>query len=123
MTREAFRMSASLTQYQWADIMAESVAAGIQRKYITGEHVTVARFELKRGGVVPRHSHESEQLSMVMSGALLFKMGGRDVVVRAGEALQIPSWIEHEVDVLEDAFVIDVFSPVRQDWIDKTDDY
>jgi quercetin dioxygenase-like cupin family protein len=85
--------------------------------------VTIARFELKRGGIVPRHSHENEQVSMVLSGALLFKIDGREVTIRGGEVMQIPGNVAHEVEVLEDALVNDVFSPVRQDWIDKTDSY
>ena len=116
-------MPAAAVHHRWDNLPSEQITGSIARKYITGDRVTVAHFELKRGGVVPRHSHESEQVSVVMSGVLRFVMDGRDVVVRAGEALQIPAWLEHEVDVLEDAFVIDVFSPVRQDWIDKTDDY
>jgi quercetin dioxygenase-like cupin family protein len=116
-------MPVTATPHRWTDIPSESITASIARQYITGDRVTVARFELKRGGVVPRHSHESEQLSMVLSGALRFVIDGTDIVVRTGEVLQLPSWLEHEVHVLEDTLVVDVFSPVRQDWIDKTDDY
>ena len=116
-------MPAAATPHRWSDIPSEPITGSIARQYITADRVTVARFELKRGGVVPRHSHESEQVSMVLSGALRFVIDGKDVVVRAGEVLQLPSWLEHEVHVLEDSSVIDVFSPVRQDWIDKTDDY
>ena len=116
-------MPTAATPHRWSDISPELITDSIARQYITADRVTVARFELKRGGIVPRHSHESEQVSMVLSGALRFVIDGKDVVVRAGEVLQLPSWLEHEVHVLEDASVIDVFSPVRQDWIDKTDDY
>jgi quercetin dioxygenase-like cupin family protein len=116
-------MSASVTPRHWADIASETVTAGIERKYLTGDRVTVAHFQLKRGSVVPRHSHESEQITQVLRGALKFAIDGREIVLREGDVLQIPSWIEHEVEVLEDTFAIDVFSPVRQDWIDKTDDY
>ncbi len=114
---------ATAIHHRWSDIPSESVASGIQRQFITADRVTVARFELKRGGIVSRHAHEAEQLTCLLSGALRFAFDGRDVVVRAGEVLQIPSWCPHEVEVLEDASVMDVFSPVRQDWIDKTDDY
>ena len=96
-------MSASVTPRHWADIASETVTAGIERKYLTGDRVTVAHFQLKR--------------------VLKFAIDGREIVLREGDVLQIPSWIEHEVEVLEDSFAIDVFSPVRQDWIDKTDDY
>jgi len=108
---------------RWSDIAPEQLNAATARRYLTAERVTIARFELKRGGVVPRHSHENEQVSCVLSGLLKFTLGGQEVLVGAGENLQIPSWLEHEVEVLEDTLVIDVFSPVRQDWIEKRDDY
>jgi quercetin dioxygenase-like cupin family protein len=72
---------------------------------------------------VPQHSHDHEQVSYVLSGTLRFRVSGEEILVRAGEALQIPSWAEHSVDVVEDAEVLDVFSPIRQDWLDGTDTY
>ena len=108
---------------KWSDIPAEELSPTTSRRYLSTGRVTIARFELKRGGVVARHSHENEQVTSVLSGSLKFKFGGQEVIVRAGEVLQIPSWLEHEVDVIEDTVAIDVFSPVRQDWIDKRDDY
>jgi len=113
----------SATLSRWSDVPAEQLSPTTSRRYLSTERVTIARFELKRGGVVARHSHENEQVTSVLSGALKFKFDGQEVVVRAGEVLQIPSWLEHEVDVLEDTVAVDVFSPVRQDWIDKTDTY
>ena len=108
---------------RWTDMPAEELTATIARRYLTGDRVTVARFELKRGGVVPRHAHENEQVSCVLSGSLRFQFDDREVLVSAGEVLQIPGGIPHAVTVLDDAVVIDVFSPVRQDWIDGTDTY
>jgi quercetin dioxygenase-like cupin family protein len=118
MTRQATAIHS-----RWSDIPAEQLNPATSRRYLTGDRVTVARFELKRGGVVARHSHENEQVSCVLSGRLKFKLNGQEVLVAAGEVLQIPSWLEHEVEVIEDTVVIDVFSPVRQDWIEKRDDY
>ena len=109
--------------HRWTDLPAKAITDSIGRKYFSGDHVTVARFELKRGGVVPRHAHENEQVSCVLSGALKFQFDDREVVVGAGEVMQIPGGIAHAVTVLEDTVVIDVFSPVRQDWIDGTDTY
>ena len=113
----------SAVHSRWSDMPSEQLNPATARRYLTAERVTIARFELKRGGVVARHSHENEQVSCVLSGLLKFKLGGQEVLVGAGENLQIPSWLEHEVEVLEDTLVIDVFSPVRQDWIEKRDDY
>ena len=115
--------SSTVVHYRWADILAEQLNPSTSRQYITGDSVTVARFELKRGGVVPLHAHPNEQVTSVISGALKFRLEGREVIVRAGEVLQIPGSVAHEVEVIEDTLAIDVFSPVRQDWIDKTDTY
>jgi quercetin dioxygenase-like cupin family protein len=109
--------------HRWADIASEQINPATSRQYITAHAVTLARFELKRGGEVPLHSHANEQVTSVMSGALKFLIEGREVIVRAGEMLQIPGTVPHAVDVLEDTVAIDVFSPVRQDWIDGTDTY
>jgi quercetin dioxygenase-like cupin family protein len=109
--------------YRWVDVPNEQITDSIARRFITGNSVTVGRFELKQGGRVPSHSHANEQVSIVLSGALLFRIDGQGTVVRAGEVMQIPGHVAHEVDVLEDTLVVDVFSPVRQDWIDKTDAY
>jgi quercetin dioxygenase-like cupin family protein len=115
---------AKAVHHCWADIPAEAVNASTLRRFVTAERVTVARFEMKRGGTVPHHSHDNEQVTCILSGALKFTLDGQgDIVVRAGEVLHIPSWLPHSAEVLEDSVAIDVFSPVRQDWIDKTDDY
>ena len=109
--------------YRWADIPNEQITSTIARRFITGDSVTVGRFELKQGGLVPSHAHANEQISIVLSGALRFTIDGQETIVRAGEVMQIPGNAAHQVEVLEDTVVVDVFSPVRQDWIDKTDTY
>ena len=109
--------------HRWDDVSAEQINPSINRKFISGDKVTVAKFELRRGGIVPLHAHENEQVSMVISGALKFRAGGQETIVRGGEIMQLPGGLPHEVEVLEDTVVIDVFSPVRQDWIDGTDSY
>jgi quercetin dioxygenase-like cupin family protein len=109
--------------HRWDDVPTQELAPGIERRFLTAARLTIARFSFKRGAVVPTHSHDHEQVSYVVRGALRFRVAGEDTLVRAGEALQIPSWAEHSVEVVEDSEVIDVFSPVRQDWVDGTDSY
>jgi quercetin dioxygenase-like cupin family protein len=109
--------------HRWVDVPSEQINETVARRFITGDSVTIGRFELKKGGVVPSHAHANEQISMVMSGVVLFRIDGRETVVKSGEVMQIPANVPHEIEVLEDALAIDVFSPVRQDWIDKTDTY
>src|SRR3954467_13352740 len=106
-----------MTHHRWVDTPSEQINENIARRFITGDSVTIGRFELKQGGIVPAHSHANEQVSIVLSGVLLFTIDGRETVVKAGEVMQIPGHAEHSVEVLEDTLVIDVFSPVRQDWI------
>ena len=112
-----------MAHHRWVDVPSEQVTDSIARRFITGDTVTIGRFELKQGGKVPSHSHANEQVSIVLAGVLLFRIDGVETVVKAGEVMQIPGNAVHEVEVLEDTLVVDVFSPVRQDWIDKTDTY
>jgi len=113
----------SVTLHRWNDITEEQINPLIARRFITAERLTLARFELKRGSVVPQHAHENEQVSYIVNGALKFIVDGRDVVVRAGEVLQIPPNVPHAAEAIEDTLAIDVFTPVRQDWVDRTDTY
>jgi quercetin dioxygenase-like cupin family protein len=104
----------------------ERVTDEIDRRVITGDRMMLAHVYLKKGSVVPRHSHENEQLTYILEGALRFKIGadGAEViVVRAGEVLVIPSNVPHEAEALEDTLDVDVFNPPRQDWLDGTDHY
>src|SRR5262249_1644484 len=107
----------------WETLPSTQVAPGIDRRYFNTDRLTIARFRIAARSVVPVHKHEQEQISTVLIGALRFTVGGKEVVVRAGESLQIPSWVEHGVDALEETDVIDVFSSIRQDWVDGTATY
>ncbi|HEY4215597.1 MAG TPA: cupin domain-containing protein [Gemmatimonadaceae bacterium] len=111
------------TLHRWDDIVPEQITPAISRRYVTGDGVTIARFELTRGGVVPMHSHPNEQLSYVLSGTLEYRFADRVFVAGAGEMLQIPNGLAHEVTALEDTIVVDVFEPIRQDWLNRTDTY
>jgi quercetin dioxygenase-like cupin family protein len=115
--------TATAIVHEWDKIATQEMASGITRQYVTTSRLTMAKFRLLRGAVVPPHKHEQEQVSYVVRGALRFTVGGQEMTVRSGSVLQIPSWVEHSVDVLEDTDVIDVFTPVRQDWLDGTDTY
>jgi quercetin dioxygenase-like cupin family protein len=116
-------MAPSPQLYKWDDVVLENVRDGISRKYIAGDREMVAQNTLQRGAIVPEHSHESEQLTYVLTGALKFTLAGRDITVRSGELLRIPSWLPHSAEAIEDTFELDLFSPIRQDWIDGTDNY
>jgi quercetin dioxygenase-like cupin family protein len=107
----------------WDKIELERLSSTITRQMLNGEHTTVARIVLLKGAVVPRHSHLSEQFSLILSGALRFFFDDRELVIRAGEMLFIPSNVPHAAEALEDTVDLDVFSPRREDWIRKDDAY
>ncbi|MEZ5286028.1 MAG: cupin domain-containing protein [Vicinamibacterales bacterium] len=113
--------SPSVRLYRWDEIALEKVTEMISRKLITGEREMIAHIHLKRGALVPMHSHESEQMTYVFQGALKFLINGEETIVREGEVLHIPSWVPHQAEALDDTFEMDIFSPIRTDWLDGTD--
>ena len=109
--------------YTWDDIPLETLSDVFSRKIVWGEREMIAQIFMKKGCLVPLHNHEAEQMTQVFKGALKFIVAGREIVVHEGEILRIPSWVEHSAEALEDTMEVDVFSPIRQDWLDKTDQY
>lgn len=111
----------------WERIPLEQVTDDISRRLFTGERMMLAHVYLDKGAIVPTHSHENEQLTYIVEGALRFWIGEEgaveELVVGAGEVLYLPSNVPHKAEALEDTFDIDVFSPPRQDWLDGTDTY
>lgn len=116
---------AAATLYRWADVPLERVTDSLSRRIVTGQRLMVTHVYLKTGCVVPRHEHENEQVSYVLSGVLRFQVGdgGSEVLVRAGEVLHIPPGVPHGAVALEESLSIDIFDPPRQDWLDGTDAY
>jgi len=112
--------------HRWDDMPKERVTDLLSRRLITGERMMLAHVYLDKGCIVPRHSHENEQITYILEGALRFWLGEDEqeqIIVRAGEVLLIPSNLPHKAEALEDTLDVDIFSPPRQDWLDKTDDY
>lgn len=107
----------------WESVPLETMSNMISRKVISGEKAMVAQVFLKKDAVVPEHHHESEQLTYILEGALKFDIEGREVIVRAGEVLLIPSHVPHRAVALEDTLDVDIFSPIRTDWLKKDDAY
>lgn len=115
-----------VTHYRWDDMPEERMTDLISRRFITGDKTMLAHVYLKKGAIVPKHHHENEQITYILEGALRFWLGedqAQEIVVRPGEVLHIPSNVPHAAEALEDTLDVDIFSPPRQDWIDKTDAY
>jgi unsaturated pyranuronate lyase len=85
--------------------------------------MTTARIYLEEGAVVPRHSHDNEQISHVLEGRLLFEFDGASFEVGADEIMEIAPNEPHRVTALENSLAMDVFAPVRGDWLSGDDAY
>ena len=111
--------------HRWEDIPREELINQIERRLVTGDQAMLAQVFLKTGSVVPMHEHPNEQLTYILEGSLRMEFPGDipDVVVHPGEVLVIPSGVPHGALALEDTLDLDVFSPPRQDWLDRTDAY
>ena len=108
--------------HRWDEIALEKITEMISRKIVAGEREMLAQIYLKRGAQVPMHAHESEQMTYVLQGALKFLVGAEEIIVREGEVLHIPAHVRHQAEALEDTLELDVFSPVRSDWLRDDDE-
>ena len=120
-------MSASSVRHiPWESIPIEELIALLSRRLVTGEKGMLAHVYLKKGAIVPLHSHENEQFTYILEGALKFLIGddkSEEIIVRAGEVLHIPSNVPHEAEAIEDCLDLDIFVPPREDWLSGSDNY
>ena len=115
-------MARTVTVHRWDEIALEKVTEMISRKIVSGEREMMAQIYLKRGALVPIHTHESEQMTYILQGALRFQVDGEEIIVREGEVLHIPSRVPHQTEALEDTLELDVFSPIRAEWLAASDE-
>jgi quercetin dioxygenase-like cupin family protein len=118
--------SSGLQHHRWIDLPEEALKGSITRRLIAAQRMMIAQIFLKKGDDVPRHSHHNEQITYVLTGKLcivLGEHGEREVIVNAGEVLVIPPNLPHSAVALEDTLDVDVFSPPRADWLNRTDAY
>jgi quercetin dioxygenase-like cupin family protein len=113
MTSKTGRLS------RWDEIALEKVTELLSRKIVSGDREMIVQVYVKRGCLVPMHAHESEQMTYVLQGAVKYLVAGEEIVVREGEVLHIPSGVEHQAEALEDTFELDIFSPIRRDWVNE----
>ena len=114
---------AEIKKYSWDQVKREQLSDTFVRRMIYGDRVMVAQLDIKKGSVVPEHSHENEQVTWIMKGKLRLTLEGKDIDVGEGEVLVIPSNVKHSAIALEDTLDVDIFSPIRSDWINGTDSY
>ncbi|GMR13216.1 MAG: cupin domain-containing protein [Gemmatimonadota bacterium] len=117
---------ASVGHFRWDEMPLEELKEGLGRRIVSGQKGMLAQVYLDRGCSVPLHSHENEQFTYVIDGALKFRVGengSEEIIVRSGEVLHIPSGVPHSAEAIEDTLDLDVFVPPRQDWLSGEDDY
>ena len=114
---------AELRHIPWSSVEVEALNPLLGRHFVVGQNVMLARVLLKKGCIVPEHSHHNEQITYILEGALKFWIDGKEIVVNAGEVLTIPPNMPHRAEALADTVDLDIFNPPRADWINKTDAY
>ena len=107
----------------WANITEEVLNPTLTRKMISGEQMTLAQIRIRKGGIVAWHQHPNEQISTLVEGRAIFRIGEEEQTLSPGGSVIIPPNVPHSVEALEDVFAWDVFSPPRKDWITGTDTY
>lgn len=102
----------------WDDISEEKLNEKITRKMFWGENIMVTRWVLAPHAIVPVHDHGSEQITMVEEGSIVISVSGREASLHGGNMLVIPSSAPHGAVAGPDGCVaIDLFSPIRKDFI------
>src|SRR5260370_23474851 len=95
----------TVTHHRWNEIPEEPLSDVLSRRLITGDRMMLAHVYLKKGCVVPRHSHENEQITYILEGGLRFWIGADESQVidgLAGEGLRLPSHLPHKAAALQD---------------------
>ena len=107
--------------HDWDTLKREDVTELYARKVVLGENMMIAKVEVMEGAVTQAHSHESEEMILVLKGAWQFHLPAGDVLLRANQMLTIPPGVEHSSQAMEDTVAIDVCTPARLDWITGED--
>lgn len=84
---------------------------------VHGKNTSMHEFHLDTGAKIPPHKHPHEQTGYLVSGKMNFTIGNDTFLAEPGTCWNIPGDVEHNVDVLEEAVVIEIFSPVREDYL------
>ena len=101
----------------WQAVPVEQISDGIERQMVVGQNIMICRFRFDPFVVTPAHRHLHEQMTLVMQGKVRFILGNEERTVSAGDILHFPSNHWHGATMLdEEVVLIDVFSPIREDF-------
>lgn len=107
--------------YDWDSMKAEEITDLYRRKVAIGESITVARVEVKQGSITHQHSHENEEMILVLKGSWRFNLPIGDITLNENQMLRIPRGVEHSSEALEDTVALDICAPARFDWVSGAD--
>jgi quercetin dioxygenase-like cupin family protein len=113
------------TDFRWDDVPEDRPIRLLTRQMVKGEKMLVAKVHLAKGCHVAKHHHESEQISITISGAVLWKVGDegtpeyREQIIYGGQVMVLPSNVSHSVDAIEDTLIYDVLSPIGPMGVDS----
>src|SRR5258708_7453078 len=116
----------AVTFYRWEDMPKERVSDMLDRRLITGDRIMLTHVYLKKGAIVPQHSHENEQITYILEGGLRFWIGEDEsevIDLRAGDVLHIPSHVKHKAEALSETIDVDTFSLPLQASLNTTNAY
>ena len=100
----------------------QQVIPGVALKTtVHGERTQIVEFKLAAGNTLPVHAHEQEQTGYLVSGSIVLTIGGETFNVEPGDSWNIPGNVEHGVKIISDSVAIEVFSPLRQDYLPRSD--
>ena len=112
------KISAKALHTDWSSVPVEQLEEGIERQMIVGEKMMICRLRFAPHIVTPAHDHPHEQMTLVERGRVLFTVGGEERIAKAGDVLHFPPNSWHGATMLdEEVILIDIFSPVREDFI------
>ncbi len=113
-------MNLKAIAYRWSDLKVDHPTDLIDRRRIIGERMMISHVTLHQGFHLPPHSHENEQIAMVMSGRVRFTVHDTDsaeprqLVLGKGDVLHLPRHVVHGATAEETSVIIDLFSPVSE---------
>lgn len=99
-----------------SDIKERELAKGIKGRYFHTESMTIGFVDIEKGAILPAHSHIHEQTTQITEGQLEMTIGGVTQILEPGTITLIPSNVVHSARALTHCKVVDIFSPVREDY-------
>lgn len=99
------------------NVKGKELLPGLYGRFVHGQSITMSFVDIKKGTRMPEHSHPHEQITHILEGELEMTIGGNTMLLTTGAVHVIPGHVKHNAVAHTDCKVIDVFSPVREDYV------